>query len=91
MKFTVNGYEIDIKARRIDEKEDCLFNDEDTRDVCIDMACYLNAASEYYEEYGYMMLSKGASAYGDAFRDTYQKYDRDMKILNSVDAGRRKQ
>ena len=89
MRITVNGYEIDVKARRIDEEEDRPFNDEDTRDVLIDLSCYLGAASEYYEEHSYGMLSKHAAKYANGFRETYQKYDRDMKILDSVGAGRR--
>lgn len=90
MKFTVNGYEIDIKARRIDEEDDRLFNDEDTRSVFIDLACYMSDAAIYNDEHGYHAVSDQAREYGNGFRDTYQKYDRDMKIFNSVDAGRSK-
>lgn len=89
MKFTVNGYEIDIKARRIDEEDDRSFNDEDTRGVLIDLACYMSDAASYNAGHGYHALSKHAAEYANGFRDTYQKYDRDQKILESVDAGRR--
>lgn len=89
MRFTVNGYEIDIKARRIDEEDDRLFNDDDTRSVFIDMACYMSDASAYNAGHGYHALSKQAREYGNGFRETYQKYDRDKAILDSVDAGRR--
>lgn len=89
MRFTVNGYEIDIRARRIDEEDDRLFNDDDTRSVFIDLACYLSDASAYNAEHGYLALSADAKEYGNGFRDTYQKFDRDRAILDSVDAGRK--
>lgn len=88
MKFTANGYEIDIKARRVGDGENN-FNYQDTRSILIDLACYLADASEYHDEYGRHALSKDASAYGHAFREAYQKCDRDMAILDSVDAGRK--
>lgn len=90
MRVTVNGYEIDIKARRIDEEDDRSFNDEDTRCVLIDLTCYMSDANHYNAAHGYLALSKHAAGYANGFRETYQKYDRDQKILNSVDAGRRK-
>ena len=90
MRVTVNGYEIDIKARHIDEEDDRSFNDDDTRSVFVDLCCYLADASEALAKYGYHSLSKHAAEYANGFRETYQKYDRDQKILDSVDAGRKR-
>ena len=79
MKITVNGYEIEIRARRIGTEESAYYNPVDERRVLIDLSCYTGDAAEFNQACGCIALAEEAEEYRKGFSRAYRELERRLR------------
>lgn len=71
IKLMANGYEIEIRARRVDDN--AIPNETDSAKLMLDLAVMASKAMEYNSQRGYKYDEAECYEYWQAFRNEYYK------------------